>query len=197
MSCLHETLYPLTNISSFGPHPIPVATTTLFCFYTFDYFMLLYFIEIQLKHNIVLFQVYNIMIWYVYTLWNDCYKFTYHSSPHSYSIFPGWKKINIRNFHIYNKLLLTTVTVLYITSRGLFCLITGSLYFWTAFTHFLPPQPTASGSYQAVHCIYEFVRFLVPHVNEIIPYLSPSVCLILLCIMPSRSIYVVANEISW
>ena len=103
--------------------------------------------------------------------------------------------LSLSSFQIYDTVLLTTVMVLYITSPGLTYLMTGSLYLLTTFTHFGPTstpclrQPPIRSLYPWVFC-YCFLRF---HIYEIIQYLSLSVWLISLSIMPSRSIHVVSN----
>ena len=58
------------------------------------------------------------------------------------------------NFQICNKVLLTIVVKLYITSPWLIYFITVSLYLLTAFTHFAHPLLAGSGNYQSVLCIY-------------------------------------------
>ena len=69
-----------------------------------------------------------------------------------------FKIYSLSNFQICNTVLLTLVTMLYVTSPGLIYLITGSLYLLTPFTQFtrpLPPAP-ASGDYHLLSvCIYE------------------------------------------
>ena len=81
------------------------------------------------------------MILCLYMLWND------HSSksgnpwsPHT--VFLQWELLRFTfpsNFQICNTLLLTIVTMLYITSHDLF--ITGSCYLSTPFTHFNHSYP--------------------------------------------------------
>ena len=64
------------------------------------------------------------------------------------------------SFQIYDAvLLLTMVTMLYITSPGPIYFITGSLYTLTTFTHFTHTPPLASGNCQSVPFFYEFGDF--------------------------------------
>ena len=69
-----------------------------------------------------------------------------------------------------------------------------------------PPPLVTTGNHYSVLCIYVFVFvwfvhlfwvvffcFYIPRMNEIIQNFSFSVCLILLSIIPSRSIHVVTN----
>ena len=106
-----------------------------------------------------------------------------------------FKIYTLSNFQKCNTILLTVVTMLYITYPWL---ITGNLYVLIAFIHFsYPPAPT-SGNHQSFLCIYEFCLLLllyiclIPHLSEIIWYLSFPVWLISLSIMPSRTIHIVA-----
>lgn len=50
-------------------------------------------------------------------------------------------KITLRNFQIYNTVLLTVVTMLYLTSPGLIYLIAVSLDLLTSFIHTPQPMP--------------------------------------------------------
>ena len=77
-----------------------------------------------------------------------------------------FKIYSLSNVQIYNTVLLTTVTLLYITSRRLVYLIAGSLYLLTIFTHFThPPQHPTSGKHQPVLCFYEFGLFFRFHIK--------------------------------
>ena len=77
--------------------------------------------------------------------------------------------------------------------------ITGDIYHPFPFTHFFQPMTTLpSGNHQFVLCIYSFdsafCSFLkIPLISGIIQHLSFSVWLILLSVIPSRSIYIVSN----
>ena len=51
-------------------------------------------------------------------------------------------KISLSNFQIYSSVLLTVVTMLYITSQGLTCFLTGSFYLLIPLTHFTYSLPT-------------------------------------------------------
>ena len=96
-------------------------------------------------------------------------------------------------------ILLTIFLILYITSLGLTYFITGSFCLLIPSTYL--PTPLPSGDHQLVLCIYKcfcyvcviFLYFQFPHINEIIQYLSFSVQLSSLSIIPSRSIHVVTN----
>ena len=70
-----------------------------------------------------------------------------------------FKSYSLSSFQIYNTVLLTIVTLLYITSQDLTYFITGSLYLFTPFTrltHPAPPTPT-SDNHQSVLRTYELV----------------------------------------
>ena len=58
----------------------------------------------------------------------------------------GLKIYSLSNFQIYNIVLLTRVTLLYVTSPGLIYFITGTLYLVTTFIHVAHPQ-ISSASY--------------------------------------------------
>ena len=62
---------------------------------------------------------------------------------------------SLNDFQIYS-IVLTIVTMLYITSPELIYLITGSLYLLTTFTRFLHPLPPATSNHQSVLCFCEF-----------------------------------------
>ena len=57
----------------------------------------------------------------------------------------------------HNTVLLTIITVLYITFPGLICLKTGSLCLLTTFTHFTHLLPPDFGGHQSILCIYKFI----------------------------------------
>ena len=86
--------------------------------------------------------------------------------------------------------LLTIVTVLYIRSSEFTLLITVAYTLWPLLpiSH-IPPTP---GSHQYILCLWVQL-FYIPHVIEIIPYLSFSVWLIWLSIVPWRFSCVVVN----
>ena len=52
------------------------------------------------------------------------------------------------NFPVYNKVLLTTITMLYIRSPELITLVTGSLYSLTVFSHF--PYLPVPGNHHSI-----------------------------------------------
>ena len=106
------------------------------------------------------------------------------------------------------KILLTLFPMLHITSPWLIYFITGSLYLLVPFPYFAhPPSPCPLASvcslYLCVSFCFMFVRLYIyvngteyiyiPHISEIIQYLSFSVWLISLSIIPSMSIHVVTN----
>ena len=103
------------------------------------------------------------------------------------------------NFPIHHRALLTTVIMLYIIFQRLY-LVTGSLYLLITLLWFaLLPNPT-SDNHKLDLFFYEFdgsflVCFCFRFHNRrtIIQYLSFSVSLILLSIMPSKSIHIVTN----
>ena len=66
-----------------------------------------------------------------------------------------FKNYSLSNCHICNIVLLTIVTMLFITSPWLISFITGSLYLLTSFIHFAHLSPPAFGNHQSVLCIYE------------------------------------------
>ena len=88
------------------------------------------------------------MIWYSYILWNDHHNKSLTSvTTHSYKIF----FLMGRTFKLYspsNIVLLTIVTMLYVTSPWRTYFISGSLYLLTLSTIFPTPYPPASGNYQ-------------------------------------------------
>ena len=67
----------------------------------------------------------------------------------------AFKIYSLSNFQICNTVLLTRVTMLYITHPGLMYCLIGSLCLWTLFTHLpIPPNHTC-GNQQTVFCISE------------------------------------------
>ena len=96
----------------------------------------------------------------------------------------------ICNFQIYNRVL-TIITMLYITSPELTYLIAVSFHLLTTFTHYPHPQPPACVDHPSVLCICQLVIF-----RFYLLVRSYSICflwVILLSIMPSRSIHVGAS----
>ena len=83
---------------------------------------------------------------------------TYHHTE-QFFLMRTFKIYCLSNFHIYNTVSLPRVTMLCITSPGLKYFINETLYFWTSFPYFIPPQPPASVSHETVLCIFEFVVF--------------------------------------
>ena len=90
----------------------------------------------------------------------------------------------LSNFCIYNAVLLTIVTALYITSPELIYLITESLYFLTNFIQFPNHLPLESTS---LLCLYEVFSFFfkILCIRERIQYLSFSIWFVSLSMMPS------------
>ena len=106
--------------------------------------VVIYFIEGYFWHvTLFKFQVYNLMIWYLYTLQNDHNKSSYHPSPSIvrkilflfFSLWWGLLRFTLSNFQIYNTVLLTIATILYIISPWLIYFVSGYLYLLTPFTH--------------------------------------------------------------
>ena len=79
------------------------------------------------------------------------------------------KIYSYNNFHVYNTVLLTVVIILYIRSPQLIQLITGILYYLTNMTSLAPPQLSLFHFY-----FREFGFLKIPHISEIIQYLSLS-----------------------
>ena len=90
---------------------------------------------------------------------------------------------------ISNTVLLTIITMQYIRSPELIHK-TGSMYSFTTSPHF--SHFPAPGTQHSTLYFYEF-NFFRFHICEIVWYLLFSVCLILLSIIPSRSIHLVIN----
>ena len=81
-----------------------------------------------------------------------------HGVAKSQTRFSDWTtKTHLETFKYIIQLLLTIVTMLFITSSELICLITGSLYLLTPFTHF---KPSPHQNHKSVLCIYELGCFL-------------------------------------
>ena len=81
-----------------------------------------------------------------------------HGVAKSQTRFSDWTtKTHLETFKYITQLLLTIVTMLFITSSELICLITGSLYLLTPFTHF---KPSPHQNHKSVLCIYELGCFL-------------------------------------
>ena len=74
-----------------------------------------------------------------------------------FPVMKTFKIYSLINFQIYTTILLTIVTMLYITSPGPIYFITGSLYLLTIFTHFTRPPHPFSVNHQSVLCIYELI----------------------------------------
>ena len=99
------------------------------------------------------------------------------------------KNFSPSNFQIYNRALLTIVTMQYITFPELIYFISGSLHLLTIFIHFPQAPNLTSGNHYVVFYFYEFSFFRF-HIKV----RSYSICLSLpLSIMSSRLICVVTN----
>ena len=66
----------------------------------------------------------------------------------------AFKTYSLSNFQIPNAVLITLVTMLYITSPGLIYFITGYVYLLTLFTHFSVPGTSPLATTNLL-CIYE------------------------------------------
>ena len=145
------------------------------------------FVCLLLRYNwhikLYWFQVYNIMIWYLYPLWNDHHnKSIYHLSPYivtnyfflfffscdeNFQDLHSWKLSNMKNSINYSHHAIHYNPVTYL------------LYNWT-FEPFDPlhpfhpslTPPLPSGKHQSVLCIYEF-GFL---------FVCLAACLVFICL---------------
>ena len=104
------------------------------------------------------------------------------------------------NFPVYHMAALATVIMLYTTSL-VFILYLEVCIFWSPSPIspsclYLPPLGTTMVTTNLTLFLWGFFCFCfkIPHISKIIQYLSYSVWLISLSIMPSRSIHVVAND---
>ena len=95
----------------------------------------------------------------------------------------------LRNFQIHSRVLLTLVTIQFITSPWLIYLITRSLHLLTTF---IPPRPLPLATTNLFSVSWAFF-FQNPHTSEIIQYMSCSFWQTSLNIMPSRYSHSVAN----
>ena len=96
----------------------------------------------------------------------------------------AFKICSLSNFQIYNTVLLTTVTKLYIVYLSLIYFITGSFYLLTPLALSPHPSPSISDNYRYILCIYKFgglVVFKILHI-KIVQYLS--FCLTYLTLVP-------------
>ena len=112
-----------------------------------------------------------------FVLWIDHHKVNQHLLQYLVKFFfslMAFKICSLSNFQIYNTVLLTTVTKLYIVSLSLIYFITGSFYLLTPLVLFPHPSPSISDNYRYVLCIYKFaglVVFKILHI-KIVQYLS-------------------------
>ena len=101
-----------------------------------------------------------------------------------------FKIYSLNSFHvlIYNTILLSVVTLLYIRSQELIHCTTGSLCPWINISPFPSPLPPDAQPWQPpFYSLFLLVQlFQIPHISDIIQYLSFSVWLISLRIMPSQ-----------
>lgn len=121
------------------------------------FFKHLSFFSTLLKYNwhttLCKFKMYKILIWYTYVLKNDTTTVLANTSmpSHNYSFFVVMKTFKMyphSSFQVYNTLLFAIITMLYIRSLELICLITVSLYPLTSIFPF--PHPLASGNTQVL-----------------------------------------------
>ena len=131
---------------------------------------------------LLVFQVYYIMIWYLHTLWSVHHdKSSSHLSP--------CKVITV---------ILTTFLMLCIITVYLCDVyyITGCVDLLISFSCFLSPTqsplPLGNDPFFSVFVLF-YSFFLIPHISEMMWYLSFCVWLISLSIILSRSIHVVTN----
>lgn len=115
-------------------------------------------------------------------------------TSHSYNILLVMKTFKIFSLETfkytvkYCQIYLTIITMLYVTSPGLICLIR-SFYLLTTFPNFTSPHSPASGSYQSL-CFW-----VSTHKWDHTVFIS--LWLILLTMVPSRLLHVFANETFW
>ena len=76
------------------------------------------------------------------------------------------------------------------TSLWLIYFVIGGLYLLISFTYFAPPLATTPLFSESM-ILFFFFFFYIPHISEFIQYISFSVCLISLSIMPSSSMHIV------
>ena len=98
---------------------------------------------------------------------------------------------SFNTFQVYNRALLIVVAVLCSLSPELRHLPHGCLYHVSIISPF-PTLPTP-GNEHSNFCVYEFSLFSSPHISKNTEYLSFSVWLISLSIIPYRCIIVVEN----
>ena len=124
------------------------------------------------------------MISYLHTLRNDHQdKFSNHLSPH--------KTITKIIGHILNAVYYISVTYLY-TAGGLYLLISFTCFVHPA-THFLLITIQLFSVSLSLFC-FVCLFCSIPHISEVLQYLSFSVRLVSHRIMPSRSIHVATNS---
>ena len=101
---------------------------------------------------------------------------TIHPSPHTVTVFflvvRTFKICSLSNFQICNRVLWTTVAVLYITSPGLIYFTPGSLLLWPP-APILPTVPESHLQQLSIFSLWAwFFFFMILYISEIIQYLS-------------------------
>ena len=104
-----------------------------------------------------------------------------------------FKIYSFSNFQVYNTILLTIITILFIRSPELIHFLTGSLYSLVNISPFPLPCPTCPTPSNYHSTLFLQFSSFIPHTTDIIQYLFLSLWLISCNIMPSRSIHVVSN----
>ena len=145
------------------------------------------------------FRVYNLLIWYTCLLLNDYHnKVTIitHPSPHIITFFfcvcivRTTEIYSFSHFQLYNRVLLTIVTILYVNSPKCIHLISGCLYLWPTSSRF--PRTPGSGNYHSTLCFYDFNTLDSTYKWYHIVFIFP--CLVYFTKHnASRSIHVVTN----
>lgn len=103
--------------------------------------LIFFFCQLRCK-----FKVYNVMVWYTYILRHD-YRGNVNTfiTSHNYffvCVMRTFMIYSLNNFQVYNAVLLTMFTMLFIRSPELIHLVTGSSYSLTNVSPFLPsPSP--------------------------------------------------------
>ena len=111
---------------------------------------------------------------------------------HLYILFAvrTFKIKSLGNFEVYNTVFFTITSVLRVRPLGFIHLLVASLY--VPFNNVSPISPLpAPSNYHFTHFLW--VQLLqIPHINDIIQYLSSSVWFMSLRVIPSMSIHVIA-----
>ena len=101
------------------------------------------------------------------------------------------KFYSLSKFLLYNAVLSTVVTMLYVRYSEFIHLITESLYLFTSLSLFSPPpSPMATTILLSASMSSTFLSFCIPHISDTMQYFSFSVWLISFGIMSSSFIHV-------